>query len=91
MSPQQQPSSFMKPFDNATPEIIYCDNHILVAIKPAGWLTQEEGLEAFCAQWIKEKYQKPGNVFLHCIHRLDRPVSGLVLFARTSKALSRLN
>lgn len=86
----------MKHFDKDVPKIIFCDNQLLVALKPAGWLTQTEGgqgesLEAFCKQWLKEQYQKPGNVFLHAIHRLDRLVSGLVLFARTSKALSRLN
>jgi 23S rRNA pseudouridine1911/1915/1917 synthase len=86
----------MKSSDNAAPEIQFCDNHLLVAVKPAGWLTQpdeseRESLEAYCKEWVKKEFQKPGNVFLHCIHRLDRPVSGLVLFARTSKALSRLN
>jgi 23S rRNA pseudouridine1911/1915/1917 synthase len=50
----------------------------------------EDNLEDFCKEWIKKTYSKPGNVFLHCIHRLDKPVSGCVLFARTSKALSRL-
>ncbi len=77
-------------------EIIYCDNHILIANKPAGLLTQpDEGqpdsLESFAKSWVKKEYSKPGAVFLHAIHRLDKPVSGLVLFARTSKALSRLN
>ena len=68
----------------------YCDNHILVAVKPAGMATQPD----FCEQvrgWIKKEYQKPGNVFCEPVHRLDKPVGGLVLFARTSKALSRLN
>lgn len=76
--------------------VLYCDNHIAIACKPSGWLTQDDGsgtpsLEAFVKLWIQKQYKKPGNVFLHCIHRLDRPVSGLVLFAKTSKALSRLN
>lgn len=53
--------------------------------------TAAESLEKWVKLWIKHEYQKKGNVFLHCIHRLDRAVSGLVLFARTSKALSRLN
>jgi len=84
----------MKLYDNA--EIVFCDNHILVAAKPAGMLTQpddsnQESLETFAKNWLKFEYKKPGAVFLHCIHRLDRAVSGLVLFARTSKALSRLN
>jgi 23S rRNA pseudouridine1911/1915/1917 synthase len=84
----------MKSFDNE--EVLFCDNHLLVACKPAGLLTQPDSsgdanLEAFVKDWVKHEYRKEGNVFLHCIHRLDRPVSGLVLFARTSKALSRLN
>ncbi|MBS0626563.1 MAG: RluA family pseudouridine synthase [Verrucomicrobia bacterium] len=82
--------------EESQPEILYSDNHILIASKPAGWLTQPDGsknpsLEAFAKEWVKAEYNKPGAVFLHAIHRLDKPVSGLVLFARTSKALSRLN
>lgn len=77
-------------------DILFSDNHILVALKPAGLLTQPDpqggySLEEFAKKWVKQEYHKEGDVFLHCIHRLDRPVSGLVLFARTSKALSRLN
>lgn len=77
-------------------EILYEDNHLLAVYKPAGILTQpsgtsQENLEALCKAWIKQKYGKPGNVFLQAAHRLDKPVSGIVLFARTSKALSRLN
>lgn len=77
-------------------DVLFCDNHLLVALKPAGLLTQpddssDDNLEDRVKAWIKKEHQKPGNVFAHCIHRLDRPVSGLVLFARTSKALSRLN
>ncbi len=76
--------------------VLFVDNHILVANKPAGFLTQPDGsstpdLEAEMKEWVKSEYQKPGAVFLHAVHRLDKPVSGLVLFARTSKALSRLN
>ncbi len=83
----------MKSLDS---EIIFSDNHLLVAVKPCGLLTQpddsgDDSLEAFAKKWVKQEYNKPGNVYLHAIHRLDRPVSGLVLFARTSKALSRLN
>lgn len=79
-----------------TPEIIYFDNHLLIANKPSGMTTQPNGiaptsLEDFCKNWVKEKYEKPGNIFLHALHRLDKPASGLVLFAKTSKALSRLN
>lgn len=82
----------MKYSDN----VIFCDNHLLVANKPAGLLTQPDGtstldFETEMKEWVKEQYHKPGAVFLHAIHRVDRPVSGLVLFARTSKALSRLN
>lgn len=76
-------------------EVLYVDNHLLVVNKPAGFLTQASGtdldnLEDQAKRWIKSEYKKPGNVFLHAVHRLDRPVSGVVLFARTSKALSRL-
>jgi 23S rRNA pseudouridine1911/1915/1917 synthase len=69
--------------------VVYCDNHLLAVEKPAGIPTQPD-FEALAKVWVKEKYQKPGKVFLEPIHRLDKPVSGLVLFARTSKALSRL-
>lgn len=77
-------------------DILYEDNHLLAVNKPAGMLTQpteqdSNALETHTKQWIKEKYQKPGNVFLGVVHRLDKPVSGIVLFAKTSKALSRLN
>jgi 23S rRNA pseudouridine1911/1915/1917 synthase len=78
------------------PEVIFEDNHILVVNKPSGLLTQPSGtdhesLEAICKAYIKAKYKKPGAVFLEAVHRLDKPASGIVLFARTSKALSRLN
>lgn len=69
---------------------LYLDNHVLVLFKPAGIATQPDFTKQ-AKQFIKEKFNKPGAVFLHPIHRLDKPVSGLVLFARTSKALSRLN
>lgn len=77
-------------------EIVYEDNHLLAVNKPAGMLTQATKENSDCLEmqvkaWIKEKYKKPGNVFLGAVHRLDRPVSGIVLFAKTSKALSRLN
>lgn len=77
-------------------KVLYEDNHMLVVDKPAGLLTQPSGtdddsIEAQCKQWIKEKYNKPSNVYLHAVHRLDKPVSGIVVFAKTSKALSRLN
>lgn len=77
------------------PTIIYEDNHLLAINKPAGWLVQGDRTgDATLTDWgknyLKEKYQKPGAVFLHPAHRLDRPVSGAVLFARTDKALGRL-
>lgn len=76
----------MKLSDSA---ILYHDNHLLVVDKPADVATQPD-LAEMAKAWVKQKYHKPGAVFLHPVHRLDKPVSGLVLFARTSKALSRL-
>ena len=78
------------------PEIVYEDNHLLVAVKPPNQLTQGDatGDEALLDElkgYIKVKYQKPGEVYLGLVHRLDRPVGGLVAFARTSKAASRLS
>lgn len=78
------------------PEIIYEDNHLIAVNKRAGEIVQgdktgDEPLSERVRQYIKEKYGKPGAVFLGTIHRLDRPVSGVVLFARTSKALERMN
>ena len=77
------------------PVVIYEDNHLLVINKPAGWLVQgdktgDTTLIDWGKAYLKEKYQKPGAVFLHPVHRIDRPVSGAVLFARTDKALERL-
>jgi 23S rRNA pseudouridine1911/1915/1917 synthase len=77
-------------------EVLYHDNHLLAVNKPAGLLTQPSGtnkdnLEDRSKSWIKQEKNKPGNVFLHAVHRLDRVVSGVVLFACTDKALSRLN
>ncbi len=82
-------------FERGLMQVIYVDNHLLVAVKPAGLSTQPHDGESDnfldrAKAWIKVKYNKPGKVFLEPIHRLDKPVSGLVLFARTSKALSRL-
>ena len=76
--------------------IIFIDNHLIAVNKPAGLLTQpdrntDESLIDQTRQWIKEKYNKPNNIFLGLVHRLDRNVSGVVLFARTSKAASRLS
>jgi len=76
--------------------VVYEDNHIIVVNKRSGEIVQgdktgDTPLSDLVKQYIKEQYAKPGNVFLGVPHRLDRPVSGLVVFARTSKALSRLN
>ena len=76
--------------------IIYIDNHLIAVTKPAGLLTQpsgnaDESLIDQTRQLIKEKYNKPNNIFLGLVHRLDRNVSGVILFARTSKAASRLS
>ena len=76
--------------------VVYEDNHIIVVNKTASEIVQADKtgdtpLSETVKQYRKEKYQKPGNVFLGVTHRLDRPVSGLVIFAKTSKALTRLN
>lgn len=71
-------------------KVLYLDNHLLIVEKPAGVATQPD-LEEEGKLYLKEKFNKPGNVFLHAVHRLDKPVSGIVILARTSKALSRLN
>jgi len=77
-------------------KVIYEDNHIIIVAKQSGEIVQgdktgDKPLSDTVKEYIKEKYQKPGEVFLGVVHRLDRPVSGLVVFARTSKALTRLN
>jgi len=77
-------------------EILFLDNHVLAVNKPPGLVTQPSGrhadsLETRAKAWLKERFAKPGRVFLEAIHRLDRPAAGVVLFARTGKALSRLN
>ena len=77
-------------------DIVYEDNHLIIVNKACGEIVQgdrtgDEPLVETLKQWIKEKYQKPGNVFCGVIHRIDRPTSGLVVFARTSKGLSRMN
>lgn len=79
-----------KPFS-----VVYEDNHLLVVNKAAGILvqgdkTKDKTLTDYCREYIAKKYEKPGAVFLHPVHRLDRPVSGLVAFARTSKGLERM-
>lgn len=77
-------------------EILYEDNHILIVVKPPNMLTQgdhtgDEDLLTALKEDIKDRYNKPGNVFLGLVHRLDRPVGGVMVFARTSKAASRLS
>ena len=76
--------------------ILYEDNHLLIVNKAPGEIVQgdktgDEPLVETLKAWLKEKYNKPGNVFLGLAHRLDRPVGGVVVFAKTSKALARLN
>jgi 23S rRNA pseudouridine1911/1915/1917 synthase len=76
--------------------VLYEDNHLIAVEKPAGMLVQADDTRDKCLmdyvkEYLKEKYQKPGNVFLGLIHRLDRPVGGVVLFAKTSKGASRVS
>ena len=78
------------------PDILYEDNHVLVAVKPPNMLSQADrtgdiDLLSLLKDYIREKYHKPGNVYLGLVHRLDRPVGGLMVFARTSKAAARLD
>jgi 23S rRNA pseudouridine1911/1915/1917 synthase len=80
-----------KPFS-----VIYEDNHLIIVNKTAGIIvhqdkTKDKTLEEYVKEYIKVKYEKPGDVFLGTVHRLDRPVSGLIVFARTSKCLTRMN
>ena len=77
-------------------EVIYEDNHLIIVNKAPGEIVQgdktgDKPLSEIVKEWIKEKYAKPGNVFCGVTHRLDRPVGGVVVFAKTSKALSRMN
>ena len=77
-------------------DVVYEDNHIIIVNKAPGEIVQgdktgDKPLVEIVKDYLKEKYNKPGNVFCGVIHRLDRPVSGLVVFAKTSKALSRMN
>lgn len=76
--------------------VLYEDNHIIIVNKTVSEIVQgdktgDKPLSEIVKEWLKEKHDKPGNVFLGVTHRLDRPVSGIVIFAKTSKALSRLN
>lgn len=76
--------------------VLYEDNHIIIVNKTVSEIVQgdktgDKPLSEIVKEWLKEKYNKPGNVFCGVTHRLDRPVSGIVVFAKTSKALPRLN
>jgi 23S rRNA pseudouridine1911/1915/1917 synthase len=76
--------------------VIFVDNHVLVVEKPAGMLAQEDRTKdddvlSVAKQWVKVEYEKPGAVYLGLVHRLDRPASGLMVLARTSKAAARLS
>ena len=79
------------------PEIIYEDNHLLVVVKPQGIPVQknvsdsDDDFQSILKNYLKQKYGKPGNVFLGIVHRLDQPVGGVMVFAKTSKAASRLS
>ena len=80
-----------KPFS-----VVYEDNHLLIVNKAAGVLvqgdkTKDKTLTDYCREYIAKKYNKPGDVFLGVVHRLDRPTTGIVVFAKTSKALTRMN
>lgn len=77
-------------------DVVYEDNHIIIVNKAPGEIVQgdrtgDKPLSEIVADWLKEKYSKPGNAFVGVVHRLDRPVGGLVVLAKTSKALSRMN
>lgn len=85
----------MTPFEDLL-DVLYEDNHLLGLNKPAGWPTthfdgSEETVDRLAKAYLKEKYGKPGNVFLGVVHRLDKPTSGCLVFARTSKAAARLS
>ena len=85
----------MNKFDFSKLKILYEDNHILVVIKPINILSQADitkdpDMLTILKEYIKDKYKKPGNVYLGLVHRLDRNTSGIMVFARTSKAASRL-
>lgn len=78
------------------PTILFEDNHVIVAIKPPNLLTQADDtgdpdMLSLVKEYVKEKYQKPGEAYIGLVHRMDRPVGGLLVFARTSKAAARLS
>lgn len=78
------------------PDVLFCDNHLLVVVKPAGLPAQQDrtgdqDLLCLLKAYIKQRFDKPGDAYLGLVHRLDRPVSGVMVFARTSKAAGRLS
>ena len=86
----------MKKYKKESLDVIYEDNHYIAVNKPAGYLVQGDQtgdlpLSEIVKEYIKKKYNKPGDVYLGVVHRIDRPVSGVVIFAKTSKGLTRLN
>ncbi|NNE34367.1 MAG: hypothetical protein HKN13_03975, partial [Rhodothermales bacterium] len=84
------------PVEMSEDRVIYCDNHLLVLNKPAGMLTQGDrsgdlDLLSWARGYIERRFDKPGRAFIGLVHRLDRPASGVVILARTSKAAARLS
>ena len=87
---------FFTPHCTKKMTVLYEDNHLIIVKKTCSEIVQgdktgDKPLSDIVKDWLKEKYDKPGNVFVGVVHRLDRPTSGLVMFAKTSKALTRLN
>lgn len=79
-----------------SPRVLFEDNHLFIVFKPCRWLTQQDktgdlSLLEWAKDYIKKVHEKPGNVFLGLVHRLDRPAGGIVIFAKTSKSASRLS
>lgn len=96
MSKSQAGRPGARPKAPGQPEILHEDNHLIVVIKPVGFLSQADGKDAldlvnWLKAYVKEKYSKPGEVFIGLLHRLDQPVGGVMVFARTSKAAARLS
>ena len=86
----------MTAYEKHNLEILHVDNHVLAVVKPAGVLSQgdstgDTSMLEYCKEWLKATYNKPGNVFLGLVHRLDRPVGGVMVFGRTSKGAARLS
>ena len=82
--------------NNTKIEVLFEDNHLIIINKKSGDIIQgdktgDKPLSEIVKLYIKKKYNKPGNVYLGTIHRIDRPTSGIIIFAKTSKALSRMN